>query len=94
MEDSMQHYLDWEFSGILRFRSRLTFDSDITNMEKSDLYREYGEATTQSVPIEYYDGNGMLQTSTITVNDSDGMIALCDHDQHSHDITEGIPGAT
>ena len=94
MEDSMQHYLDWEFSGILRFESRLTFDSDITNPEKSDLYREYGQATTQSVPIEYYDGNGMLQTSVITVNDSDGMIALCDHDQQSHAIEEGIPGAT
>ena len=94
MEDSMQHYLDWEFSGILRFESRLTFDSDITNLEKSDLYREYGQATTQSVPIEYYDGNGMLQTSVITVNDSDGMIALCDHDQQSHAIEEGIPGAT
>ena len=36
----------------------------------------------------------MLQTSAITVNDSDGMIALCDHEQRSHDITEGIPGAT
>ncbi|MBR6851490.1 MAG: ABC transporter permease [Lachnospiraceae bacterium] len=94
MEDSMQHYLDWEFSGILRFNSRLTFDSDITNLEKSDLYRKYGTATTQTVPIEYYDGNGMLQTSAIMVNDSDGMIALCDHNQGSHDINEGIPGAT
>ena len=94
MEDSMQHYLDWEFTGILRFKSRLTFDSDITNLEKSDLYRKYGTATTQTVAIEYYDGNGMLQTSAITVNDSDGMIALSDHEQGSHDINEGIPGAT
>lgn len=94
MEDSMLNYLDWEFSGILRFTSRLTFDSDITNVEKSDLYREYGKATTQSVAIEYYDGNGLLQTSVITVNDSEGMIALCDHDKVSHDINEGIPGST
>ena len=94
MEDSMQHYLDWEFSGILKFTSKLTFDSDITNAEKSDLYRQYGDATTQSVPIEYYDGNGLLQTSVITVNDSQGMVAVCGHDRESYDITDGIPGAT
>ncbi|MCR4937187.1 MAG: ABC transporter permease [Lachnospiraceae bacterium] len=94
MEDSMNHYLDWEFSNILRFKSKLTMDSDITNVERGDLYREYGNTTTQNVPIEYYDGNGMLQTSVITVNDSSGMVAVCDHDQNPHDINEGIPGNT
>ena len=94
MEDSMMHYLDWEFTGILRFKSRLTFDSDISNVERSSLYRQYGDATSQSVPIEYYDGNGMLQTSVITVNDSHGLLALSDHEQGSHDINEGIPGST
>ena len=94
MKSSMLNYIDWEFDQIMCFKSRLSFESDVSDSDRMKVYREYGTATSQTVAIEYVDGNGKLQVSTIQVNDSDGMVKVSDHNKITHDIDEGIPGKT
>lgn len=94
MQDSLLHYLDWEFGGIQSFGSKLNLGEDITEEELSALFGAYGDATTQSVAIEYEDSAGRVQTSVITVNDSEGLVRISGHDMTTYDIEDGVPGRT
>ena len=94
MQDSLQHYLSWEFEKIMSFEYKLGLSENITDSTLSALYEEYGDAGSQSVAIEYEDASGKKITSVITVNDSDGLLRVSGHDMTTYDINDGVPGKT
>ena len=92
MQDSMNHYLEWEFDKINAYNYKLTLSENVSDDRLNELFAEYGDATSQSVAIEYKDADGDIVTSVITVNDSDGYLRVSDHDTTTYDINDGIPG--
>ncbi len=94
MQDSLQHYLVWEFDKIQAYNYKLNLSENVSDERLDELFDAYGDATSQTVAIEYKDSEGNIVTSSITVNDSDGYLRVSDHDTNTYDINEGIPGST
>ena len=94
MQDSLNHYMEWEFDKIQAYKYKLTLSENVSDDRLDELFDTYGDATSQTVAIEYKDSDGNIVTSTITVNDSDGYLRVSDHDTNTYDINEGIPGNT
>ncbi len=94
MQDSLNHYMEWEFDKIQAYKYKLTLSENVSDDRLDELFDNYGDATSQTVAIEYKDSDGDIVTSTITVNDSDGYLRVSDHDTNTYDINEGIPGNT
>ncbi len=94
MQDSLQFYLDWEFGQIQAYSYKLTLSDNISDERLEELFDIYGDATSQTVAIEYKDSEGNINTSVITVNDSDGLLKLSAHDTTTYNIEDGIPGNT
>ncbi|MBE5914915.1 MAG: FtsX-like permease family protein [Pseudobutyrivibrio ruminis] len=94
MQDSLQHYLVWEFDKIQAYNYKLNLSENVSDERLDELFDAYGDATSQTVAIEYKDSEGNIVTSSITVNDSDGYLRVSDHDTNTYDINDGIPGST
>ena len=94
MQDSLNHYMEWEFDKIQAYKYKLTLSENVSDDRLDELFDTYGDATSQTVAIEYKDSDGNIVTSTITVNDSDGYLRVSDHDTNTYDINDGIPGNT
>ena len=94
MQDSLQHYLVWEFDKIQAYNYKLNLSENVSDERLDELFDTYGDATSQTVAIEYKDSEGNIVTSSITVNDSDGYLRVSDHDTNTYDINNGIPGNT
>ncbi len=94
MQDSLQHYLVWEFDKIQAYNYKLNLSENVSDERLDELFDTYGDATSQTVAIEYKDSEGNIVTSSITVNDSDGYLRVSDHDTNTYDINDGIPGNT
>lgn len=94
MQDSLQHYLVWEFDKIQAYNYKLNLSENVSDERLDELFDAYGDATSQTVAIEYKDSEGNIVTSSITVNDSDGYLRVSDHDTNTYDINDGIPGNT
>ena len=94
MQDSLNHYLEWEFDKINAYNYKLTLSENVSDSRLEELFDEYGDATSQSLAIEYKDSDGNIVTSAITVNDSNGYLRVSDHDTTTYDINDGIPGNT
>ena len=94
MQDSLQHYLVWEFDKIQAYNYKLNLSENVSDERLDELFDAYGDATSQTVAIEYKDSEGNIVTSSITVNDSDGYLRVSDHDTNTYDIYDGIPGNT
>ena len=94
MQDSLQHYLSWEFDHIQNFEYKMTLSNGISENTLNGLMDSYGPGTSQTAAIEYIDSSGKTVTSVLTVNDSDGHLRVSAHDRTTYDINEGIPGST
>ncbi|SEA49504.1 MacB-like core domain-containing protein [Pseudobutyrivibrio sp. ACV-2] len=94
MQDSLNHYLEWEFDKIQAYNYKLTLSENVSDDRLNELFDTYGDATSQTVAIEYRDSEGNIVTSSITVNDSDGYLRVSDHDTTTYDINDGIPDNT
>ncbi|MBE5918694.1 MAG: ABC transporter permease [Pseudobutyrivibrio ruminis] len=94
MQDSLNHYMEWEFDKIQAYKYKLTLSENVSDDRLDELFDTYGDATSQTVAIEYKDSDGNIVTSTITVNDSNGYLRVSDHDTNTYDINDGIPGNT
>lgn len=94
MQDSLNHYMEWEFDKIQAYKYKLTLSENVSDDRLDELFDTYGDATSQTVAIEYKDSDGNIVTSTITVNDSNGYLRVSDHDTNTYDINDGIPGST
>ena len=94
MQDSLQHYLDWEFNNIQAYKYKLILSDNVSDERLLELLDDYGDSTSQSVAIEFKDTNGNINTSVLTVNDSNGLLRISAHDTTTYDIEDGIPGNT
>lgn len=94
MQDSLNHYMEWEFDKIQAYKYKLALSENVSDDRLDELFDTYGDATSQTVAIEYKDSDGNIVTSTITVNDSNGYLRVSDHDTNTYDINDGIPGNT
>ncbi|WP_294219148.1 ABC transporter permease [Pseudobutyrivibrio sp.] len=94
MQDSLQHYLEWEFDKIQAYSYKLNLSENISEDRLNELLNTYGNATSQTIAIEYKDADGNINTSVLTVNDSDGHLRVSGHDTTTYDINNGIPGNT
>jgi len=94
MQDSLQHYLEWEFDKIQAYSYKLNLSENVSEDRLNELFNIYGDATSQTVAIEYKDVEGNINTSVLTVNDSDGYLRVSGHDTTTYDINDGIPGNT
>ena len=94
MQDSLTHYLEWEFDNIQAYKYKLSISENVSDERLEELFDAYGDATSQSIAIEYKDSDGNINTSVLTVNDSQGLLRVSGHDKTTYDINEGIPGNT
>ncbi len=82
MSDSLHNYLKWEFEGILHFKYQMALSSDHTQEQLDQLTAAYGDKTSQTIPVEFVDGNGEKVTNIVLVNDASGLLRVSDHDRH------------
>lgn len=94
MQDSLHHYLEWEFDKIQAYKYKLTLSENVSDERLGELFDIYGDASSQTVAIEYKDSDGDIITSAITVNDSDGFLRVSGHDTTTYNIDDGIPDNT
>ena len=91
MKDSLNNYLGWEFEGILHFDYQLALKSDYSQEEFETLTAEYGDKTSQTLPIEFVNGDGEKETNIVLVNDAPGLLQVSDHDRNPIDLkSDGV----
>ena len=91
MKDSLNNYLNWEFDGILHFNYQLALKSDYSQEEFDNLTVEYGDKTSQTLPIEFMNGDGEKETNIVLVNDAPGFLQVSDHDRNPIDLkSDGV----
>lgn len=87
MWDTMNSYLDWNFGTINNFEYKLSLSQNYTDEQYSKLQEKYGASTTESFGIEYKKKDSEEKVAnSLTVNDSNGMLAVTDHDRKPMEI--------
>ena len=79
MFDSMNYFIDLQFSKILNFEYKLSLKSDISKDLSNDLTNKYGDNTSQSLYIEIKDKDGNRESNNIFVTDSKEYIRFVDN---------------
>ena len=69
MLDSMKSYVSWEFDTINNFEYKLTLSSDYTNKQYDEIISKYGDATSQTIGIEFKNNNEVI-IKPLTINNS------------------------
>ena len=82
MLDSMNAYMDWEFGVINNFDYKLSLAEDYTNSQYEDIISKYGNNTSQNLGIEFK-YNDEIVVKPLTVNDSNGLLVVTDHNRKS-----------
>ena len=80
MRDSINSYIDWEFSTINHFEYKLSLAEDYTEKQYSDIIQEYGNQTSQTVGVEFKNNDKMV-VKQLTVNDTDDILQVTDHNK-------------
>lgn len=81
MLDTMRNYTKWQFGGILNFDWKLTLKEDITKEQLAAIEKQFGDATSQTVGVEFVGGDGKTQINALTVHDAPGVLRLSAHDR-------------
>ena len=91
IRDSLQNYLKWEFEGILHFRYQMALKDGYTQEEYDKLTEDYGNAGSQTLPVEFVNGKGEKETNVALVNDADGLLRMSDHNRNYFEMdSDGI----
>lgn len=85
MSDSMQGYMDWEFNTICDFDYQLVLSDDCSDRQLKRLQADYGDATSESVPIEYERGDSKI-TTMLMIDDAPEFYRLTGHDLEYIDL--------
>jgi ABC-type antimicrobial peptide transport system permease subunit len=85
MLDSMNAYMDWEFGVINNFSYKLKLSDDYTNKEFDDIVYICGNATSETVGIEFRN-NGELVTKPLTINNAPGLLRVTDHNRQPFEM--------
>lgn len=79
--DTMNSYLDWQFDKINNFEYKLALSNNCTEEELKSLENLYGNATSQTLAIEFENGD-KKETNTVVVNDAEGYLRQTDHNKN------------
>ena len=91
IRDSLQNYLKWEFEGILHFKYQMALKDEYTQEEFDSLTERFGNAGSQTLPVEFINGKGEKETNIAVVNDADGLLRMSDHDRNYFEMeSDGI----
>ena len=80
MLDSMKSYVSWEFDTINNFEYKLTLSSDYTNKQYDEIISKYGDATSQTIGIEFKNNNEVI-IKPLTINNSKELLQVTDHNR-------------
>lgn len=87
MMNTMNSYLDWEFSTICNFEYKINLSSECTEDDLKKLIEKYGDNTSQSLGVEFKNNDEKI-ASTITVNNAKGMLNLTDHSKKAMELKD------
>ena len=77
MLDSMNHFVDLQFSKLYNFDYKLNIKSDISYESLADLKNKYGDKTSMSLGIEIKNGS-KRESNNIFVTDADNYVRFVD----------------
>lgn len=87
MLDTMNAYLSWQFDTICNFDYKLNLSNGYSDEQYNDLILKYGDKTSETIGIEFKDGNNK-QASTITVNDAKDYLNVTGHSREKIDLSD------
>ena len=87
MMDSINGYIDWEFSTINNFDYKLSLSEEYTTQQYDDIINKYGNKTSQTVPVEFKN-NDELVVKQLTINDASGMLQVTDHNRNPFEMND------
>ena len=87
MFDSMKGYMDWEFGIINNFDYKLSLSQDYTEDQFKDITSKYGENTSQTIIVEFKNNEENIMKQ-LTINDSNGLLSLTNHNRKTFDMKD------
>ena len=85
--DTMNSYLDWEFGKINNFKYKILLQNNYSQEQYENLIKNYGNSTTQTLGIEFKNGNSK-ETNAIIVNDAKDYVKYTDHNKKYMDLSD------
>ncbi len=79
MLDSMNFFVKLQFEDLYNFDYKLNIKEGLSVEEYDDLYKEYGNNTSQSLGIEIKDKNGKRESNNILVTDAGNYLRFVDN---------------
>lgn len=82
MLDSMNHFIDLQFSTLYHFDYKLSLKENINEEEFHDLTSKYGNNTSETILIEIKDEDGNRETNNIFVTDASDYVRFVDNKEN------------
>jgi len=79
MFDSMNYFIDLQFSKIFNFEYKLSLKSDISNETLMNLTDKYGDNTSESLYMEIRDKDGNRESNNIFVTNCNDCVRFVDN---------------
>ena len=80
MLDTMNSFLDLQFSQLYNFKYKLSLKEDYTDRELKKITTNYGDSTSQTLGVEV-SKHGKTKTNNIFVDDSKGLVRFVNHNK-------------
>ena len=81
MLNTLNNYISWQYDDLYHFKNQILLDD---TMDKNELIKKYAAGSMQTVGIEIQGDEDI--TSTISVDDSKGMVTYTNHDKEEINI--------
>ena len=88
MLDSMNYFIDLQFSKIFNFDYKLTLKSDISDASLNELTDKYGDNTSESLYIEIKDKDDNRESNNIFVTDCNDYVRFVDDKDNFIDLND------
>ena len=83
MMDTINSYIHLEYGGLNNFDYKLVLETDCSDEEYQSLAAEYGDTTSETLPVSISFPDGNLQDdNVVTVTDGKDMLRFIDHDRN------------
>lgn len=82
MLNSMNHFIDLQFSTLYNFDYKLSLKENITDVEFNDLTSKYGDNTSQTILIEIKDKDGNRETNNVFITDANDYVRFIDNKEN------------
>ncbi len=86
MKTTMNFFTVWQFDRIYTFDYKIILSADATDAQKENIYSQYGEETSMTLPIEVKDASGKACTRQLVVTDAPALLQFTDHKANPAEI--------